>query len=134
MTSVRESCAELTNSELDMAILGQLMASTNTSTLVSTVARHQEAEQQRAYTSFLHQGKIVCASMFRFLHGIGIKRFKNLLKSLKENGLSPRVHGNTNRKPKHARSYASTELVWRASPSSLLARAKEGLAKVTVDY
>ena len=51
--------------------------------------------------------------MFRFLHGIGIKRFKNLLKSLKENGLSPRVHGNTNRKPKHALSYASTEYVIR---------------------
>lgn len=113
MTSVRESCAKLTNTELDMAILGQLMASTNTSTSVSTVARHQEAERQRAYTYFLHQGKIVCASTFRFLHGIGIKRFKNLLKNLKENGLSPRVHGNTNRKPKHALSYASTEYVIR---------------------
>ena len=34
---------------------------------------------------------------------------KNFLKSYKENGLSPRVHKNTKRKPKHALSYASTE-------------------------
>ena len=42
--SVRRQCTELEHAELDMAILGQLMASTNTSFTVSTVARHAESE------------------------------------------------------------------------------------------
>lgn len=111
--SVRRQCAELEHAELDMAILGQLMASTNTSFTVSTVARHAESERQRSYTSFVHQGKSVCTQMFLFLHTIGTKRLKNLLKNYKENGLRPRVHGNTKRKPKPALTYASTEYVVR---------------------
>ena len=113
VTSVRSGCTELTRGELDMAILGQVMASTNTRAMVSTVARHREAERQRSHTSFSHQGKAVCTRMFLFLHTIGMKRLKNLLKSFKENGLTPRVHGNIRRKPKHALSFASTEYVVR---------------------
>ena len=51
--------------------------------------------------------------MFRMLHGIGEKRFKNLMKSLKEDGLTPRIHGNTKRKPHHALSLSSVEHVVR---------------------
>ena len=105
--SVRRQCTEQERAELDMAILGQLMASTNTSFTVSTVARHAESERQRSYTSFVHQGKPVCTQMFLFLHTIGTKWLKNLLKNYKENSLRPRVHGNTKRKPKHALTYAS---------------------------
>ena len=64
-------------------------------------------------TENFHQGKPVCCIMFQFFHGIGVKRIKNLTKSLKENGLTPRVHGNTNKKPKHAISFLSTEYVVR---------------------
>ena len=71
--SVRESCAELTRGELDMVILGQLMASVNTSTTVSTTARHEASEREKSYTIFTHQGKPICTRMFRFLHGIGNK-------------------------------------------------------------
>ena len=111
--SVRESCAELTWGELDMVILGQLMASVNTSTTVSTTARHEASECEKSCTIFTHQGKPICTRMFRFLHGIGNKRLKNLTKSLKKNGLSPRVHGNVSRKPKHALSFTSIEYVVR---------------------
>ena len=113
VTSVRSCCAELTHSELDMAIMGQLAAFVNTGSQVSTAARHKEGERKKAYTSFFHQGKPVCSRTFQFLHGIGIKRLKNLTTSVKENGLTPRVHGNTNRRPKHALSYTTTEFVIR---------------------
>ena len=113
VTSMRATCAELSHSELDMAILGQLSAFVNTSAEVSTASRHKERERKKSYTSFLHQGKPVCSRMFQFLHGIGIKRLKNLTKAVKENGLTPRVHGNTKRKPKHALSYTTTEFVVR---------------------
>ena len=96
-----------------MVLLGQLIACLNTSTTISTSAQRKESEREKSYTSFTHQGKPVCARMFRFLHGIGEKRLKNLTKSLKENGLSPRVHGNAKRKPRHALSFSSIECVVR---------------------
>ena len=52
VTSVRASCTELSHSELDMAILGQLMANMNSSSTVSTSARHKESERHKLYTSF----------------------------------------------------------------------------------
>ena len=78
-----------------------------------TASRHVAGERERASTSFYHQGKQVCVKMFRMLHGIGERRFKNLMKSLKEDGLAPRIHGNTKRKPQHALSFSSTEYVVR---------------------
>ena len=95
VTSVRASCTELSHSKLDMTILGQLMAFVNTSSIVSTAARHKE-DECKAYTSFSHQGKpIYHIWMFRFLHSVGSKQLKNLMKSLKVNSLAPRVQGNT---------------------------------------
>ena len=111
VTSVRASCAELPNNELDMAILGQLMTSVNSSSTVSTAAHHKQDKCKKSYTTFCHQVKPVCISMFRFLHGVGNKGLKNLTHSLKENGLAARVHGNTNKKPKYALLYTSTEFV-----------------------
>ena len=56
--SLRQSCAKLTHSELDTAILGQIAASANTSATVSTIkALHKEADRERRYSSFTHQGK-----------------------------------------------------------------------------
>ena len=40
---------------------------------------------------------------------MGIKRHNNLLASLKKNGLTPRIHGNTNRVPHNALSLSSVE-------------------------
>lgn len=102
ITSHRASCAELARAELDMAILGALFACINTSDTVSIQAKHKEASRERAYTSFTHLSKPVCSKTFQMLHNIGKKRLVNLLKSLKENGLAPRIHGNTHRRPKHA--------------------------------
>ena len=112
--SVRQSCAELARSELDMAILGQISASTNTGSVATTHrSHHKEADRERGYTSFIHQGKPLCQKMFNFLHGIGIKRLKNLAASFKENGLSPRTHGNVKKLPHNTLSFSSTEFFVR---------------------
>ena len=112
ITSHRASCAELARAELDMAILGALFACINTSDTVSTQAKHKEASRERAYTSFTHLSKPVRSKTFQMLHNIG-KRLVNPLKSLKENWLAPRIHGNTHRRPKHALTLQSTEYVVR---------------------
>ena len=70
--SARTSCLELSRNELDMVLLGQLMACTNQSEgVVDVAAKHKAAERKRTYTTYLHQGKPICSSMFRFLHAVG---------------------------------------------------------------
>ena len=85
---IRAQCYDLTHSELDMVLLGQLMASTNTSEKVVVESGHLEAERKRAYTTFYHAGKVVCGKTFR-------------------------IHGNTHKRPKHSLSFESTEFVIR---------------------
>ena len=113
LVSIRQSCAELSRSELDLVILGQLLACTNRSSGVVTSSRHTAANRERSSTAFLHQGQPVCVKTFRMLHGIGEKKLKNLMKSLKEDGLAPRVHGNSKRRPHNALSFTSIEYVIR---------------------
>ena len=70
--SARTACFELSRNELDMVLLGQLMACTNQSEGVMDVAgKHNAAERKRTYTTYLHQGKQICSLMFRFLHAVG---------------------------------------------------------------
>ena len=78
--SYMSHCSELTRAELDMAILGQLSAFTNTSThtVHSSKHRHSPSSRQRAYMLFWHGGRRVCKKMFLFLHTISEKRLRNL--------------------------------------------------------
>ena len=50
-------CAEMTRAELDLVIMGQLVAS---SEIVSAIARHNDDDRGKRYTNFTHQGKPVC--------------------------------------------------------------------------
>lgn len=89
------------------------MAGMNTTETVATIANHKDDDHEKCCTTFTHPGKPVCIRMFKFLHGIREKQLKNLKKNVKLNGLCPKVHGNTNRRPKHALSFTSTEYVMR---------------------
>ena len=110
---MRSSCFSLTRNELDMAILGQLMASSNTSDTVEVSSGHLQKGRERPHTTNYHCGKKVCHKTYCFLHTVGKKRLYNLAASFKENGLTPRVHGNTQRKLKHTLSLPSIEYVVR---------------------
>ena len=110
---IRLTLSELTTTELDLVLMGQLMANSNTSDVVVTESRHSATSRKKAYTTFFHQGKRVCVAMFRFLHRIGKKRLFNVVESVRKNGVQSRVHGNTNRFPKYTLSLASVEYVVR---------------------
>ena len=92
---IRLSCMELTTSELDMIIMGQVVACTNTSTSTVKIPHHRKHD----YTYFLHRGSPICSGMFRFLHAVGTKRMKNITKAVKLGGIAPRTHGNTKKLP-----------------------------------
>ena len=108
---MRAQCYDLLHNELDLVLFGQLVASTNTSEKVVVESGHLGSERKKAYRTFHHTGKTVCGKTFQFLHTIGSKRLKNLAKSLRENGLTPRTHGNVHKRPKHSLSFESTEFV-----------------------
>ncbi len=96
---MRLSCMGLTSVELDLIIMGQLIACTNTREHTATDNHHPAHDRKRSYTHFLHQGRPICKETFHFLHVVGAKRLKNIMKSLQMNGIAPRVHGNINRMP-----------------------------------
>ena len=108
---VRGQCKELTRGELDMALLGHLTF-TSSHTCRTTTYRHpSSAPRQHSYTTFMHGGVKVCRKTFVFLHSISEKKLKNLKSSLLENGLSPRLHGNTKCLPHNTTSFADTQQV-----------------------
>ncbi|XP_064383600.1 uncharacterized protein LOC135332176 [Halichondria panicea] len=108
---VRSQCASLSHDELDMVLLGQIMATSNNRDTVVTASGHKKSPRQKAYTRYFHQGLIVCAKMFLFFHGVSRTRMKALAQRYKENGLTPRIHGNTKRSPKWTLSLSSAEFV-----------------------
>ena len=106
----RSSCFELQKNELDLLILGQLLALSNSCSAVTT-DNGCPTPRERTHIGYCHQGQVICATTFRLLHGIGEKHLKNLAKSLRENGIVPRVHGNHQRLPKHTLSLDSVQNV-----------------------
>ena len=109
--SFRSMCKELSPRELDMAILGQLAALANNDEIVSIEGRHIPSECIRLHCDYTHKSKPVCLRTFLFLHAMGIKRMKNLMKSYQQNGMQTRVHGNTKRLPAHSLSLESIQHV-----------------------
>ena len=96
--------SELTSEQLDLVIMGQCNSST--AETIVTESRHKAIERCKAYTRHVHQGRPICPVMFRFM---GMKRLKNIAKSVADHGVMPRVHGNTNRLQKHTPSLNSVE-------------------------
>ena len=100
ITTYRNACLVLTHNELDLFLMGQLAAFGNSGQVVIE-SRHHEKEREKAYTTIYHRGRRVCMTMFRVLHAVGKKRIFNLNRSLKRDGVRPRVHGKASKLPKH---------------------------------
>ena len=99
--SLRATFAKMTHDELDLFVMGQVMAHCYQSTTLQ--GHHSSSPEQRkgTYGQFYHHGQRVCQRTFLFLHNIGIKRFKGIKKSYLTNGPAVRVHGNAGKRPKH---------------------------------
>ena len=106
LEEIRSHMLELTNTELDLIVLGQIGASLFTGDLRGhTRGPQAKIERSRNYSNFRYNGYPICLKVFLFLHTIGFKRYSNLLKHYRINGASPRTHGNEKRKPWHAAAY-----------------------------
>ena len=99
--AVRGALSEMTKDELDLMVMGQIMAHCSPSPSAPSPST-SPAEKIEVHTpmKFFHAGLRVCQQTFLFLHTIGIKRFKHIKASYLCNGPAARVHGNKGRKPK----------------------------------
>jgi hypothetical protein len=89
--------ADLTNDELDIVVMRQVMAG------CFSAETFRKQERSRSYTLFHHSGTRICQKTFLFLHTIGYGRFKAIKASFMANGVMPHVHdnrGKSNRKDK----------------------------------
>ena len=89
LRAVRCQMADLTHDELDLVVMGQVMAGCFSS------ATFRKEERSRSFTIFHHNGARICQKTFLFLHTMGYGRFKAIKASFVANGVLPRVHGNT---------------------------------------
>ena len=63
--STRLAMRDLDRDQLDMVLMGQILAFSNTSKMVVTECRHIPTERKKLYTSdFFHQGKAVCVRLY----------------------------------------------------------------------
>ena len=54
------------------AILGELHATMNVGKTHGKDFKHKEVHRQRCSVEYTHQGRLICGTVFRSLHGIGI--------------------------------------------------------------
>ena len=70
---LRWQCAELTHDELDMVLMGQIMATlSNDGVTESAKFRHTPTQRKLSSMAFYYGGHQVCGKTFRKLHGIVI--------------------------------------------------------------
>ena len=82
--------AELTHDELDLVVMGQVMAGC----FCAETSSHRGQERGKSYTMFHHNSMRICQKTFLFLRGIGYWHFKAIKASYIASGVVPRVHGN----------------------------------------
>jgi len=96
---VRGNAAELSWGELNMTIMGQVMALTQCDSQLLNCSKHRHSlkEREKTFTTFYHQGHHICKKTSLFLHGNGEFRLKAIKASYLAHGLVPRVRGYTGR-------------------------------------
>lgn len=70
---MRDNCAELTKTDLDNIIKGQIMAFTSMNEVTKCISHHSESikERQKVRGTYYHQGQKICWRTFAYLHVIG---------------------------------------------------------------
>ena len=94
----RQDCLDLTRSELDIVVLSQIHFLQST-TRQPTLRQSHHAVGDKPRSTFYVNGVQVCLDTYLYLHCVSRKRYQNLVQHYQQNGLCPRIHGNTKRLP-----------------------------------
>ena len=97
----RAQASLLNRNELDLVMLGSIMATTRTDDV--THGRHKPIKRQRPRANYLHNGCEVCKVTFGFIFGVGRKHRIDAIRShYLDEGLATRVHKNSTLRPHNA--------------------------------
>ena len=89
---------EMSKEQKSMLLLGKLHILSRAGEPINH-ARKKGGKRQRVTYNYAFDHREVCKKAFLFLHNIGEKQFKNMVKHLRENGPIPIVHGNVGKLP-----------------------------------
>ena len=105
-TELRAQSYFLTHEQLDLVILGSIMATIRKDDI--SHGRHKPAKRQKTMMTYMHHGHHLCARTYNFLHGIVSHRVKHVEASYLIHGLAAtRTHDNSNKVPANTLSYQS---------------------------
>ena len=90
----RCNIAELSKGEHDMYLMGIMMAS-----LANPRSTSKHKARQRNRNRYIFQGKEICQEAFLYLENVTVYQLKSIRKHVLDNGVVPRVHRNTGKKP-----------------------------------
>ena len=91
------SLKEVEKSENELLVMAILQRYRNEET--------RKGKRRRARYRYMYGGKQVCKEVFCYVNDIGKKTLKALIKHVNTNGVVPRIHKNTARKPHNALKY-----------------------------
>ena len=63
---VRSHCLYLNHDELDIVILGQIMATFNSTSYVVTTSRHVNKKREKKHNHYIHSGQCICHNVSIF--------------------------------------------------------------------
>nr|XP_022302539.1 uncharacterized protein LOC111110356 [Crassostrea virginica] len=100
---------EFTKSERDIYILSKLEDQLIIHVAAEGAVSSKENKRERQRFRYSFQGIEICESAWRSVFEIGRSEFKSLKKQLKENGVTPRVHGLKGKKSNHGHPFCVIE-------------------------
>ena len=101
----RFTMQELEKGEKDVLVLALM----NSGMFAEETNARNKKRKNRVGFQYTFEGQVVCAGAFRFIYHLGSREFRNLQLHLRKHGVTPRVHGNTGRKPHNALTFAEVE-------------------------
>ncbi|KAK3765711.1 hypothetical protein RRG08_026185 [Elysia crispata] len=100
----------LITEQRDIALLAKIEVGIHMESQMRKSKKSQQSIRQASRTD-LHWDINVCRKFFRYLHCAGDDKITDMIKHYKENGVEPRVHGNTKKLRKNALEYKDTKAV-----------------------
>ena len=101
----------LITEQRDIALLAKIEVGIHMESQTRKSKKSQQSIRQVSRTDYQHRGINVCRKFFRYLHCVGDDKITDMIKHYKENGVEPRVHGNTKKLPKNALEYKDRKAV-----------------------
>jgi hypothetical protein len=105
----RSYCQELSKDELDLVIKTELFAQRGTS--ITVKRGKQSSERVRPSQKYVFKGEQVCQAIFCFVHDVGKQKLQAIGRSLDQDGLKARVHGNKHKLPHNSLTFTDRQNV-----------------------